>query len=109
MTAPVGSSARQTTVSPWALTALALGALLPSLSTSGANTALPTLAQAFHAPISHVQWVVLAYLLAITTLSCTSGNIQDTMERPASCDAGCLICGSPNGFVGSFQTSLRRS
>ena len=81
MTAPVGSSARQTTVSPWALTALALGALLPSLSTSGANTALPTLAQAFHAPISHVQWVVLAYLLAITTLSVAVGRLGDMIGR----------------------------
>jgi len=40
--------------------------LLSSLGTSIANVGLPTLAQAFGASFQQVQWVVLAYLLAIT-------------------------------------------
>ena len=42
--------------------------LMSSLGTSIANVGLPTLAQAFAASFQEVQWVVLAYLLAITTL-----------------------------------------
>ena len=54
------------------LAALSLAMLLPSLGTSIANVALPTLSAAFHAPIQTVQWVVIAYLLAVTTLKRTS-------------------------------------
>jgi len=49
---------------PWRLVALALAMLLPSLGTSIANVALPTLAGAFAASMPQVQWVVVAYLLA---------------------------------------------
>lgn len=51
----------------WVLASLSLCMLLPSLGTSIANVALPTLTEAFGAPFQHVQWVVLAYLLATTT------------------------------------------
>src|SRR5690606_16835249 len=60
---------------PWALVGLALSMLLSSLSTSIANVALPTLATAFHASFQEVQWIVLAYLLAITTLIVTVGRL----------------------------------
>src|ERR1041384_1468863 len=52
----------------WALASLSLSMLLSSLGISSANVALPTLAQAFNASFQHVQWIVLAYLLAVTTL-----------------------------------------
>ena len=50
-----------------ALLGLSLCMLLSSLGTSIANVALPTLAEVFSASFQGVQWVVLAYLLAITT------------------------------------------
>ena len=52
-----------------ALASLSLCALLSSLGMSSANVALPTLALAFGASFQQVQWVVIAYLLAITTLA----------------------------------------
>ena len=52
----------------WALASLSLSMLMPSLDTSIANAGLPTLAEAFEASFAQVQWIVLAYLLAITTL-----------------------------------------
>ncbi|MGE8569142.1 MAG: MFS transporter [Achromobacter sp.] len=55
--------------------------LLPALATSIANVALPTLAQAFEARFQDVQWVVLAYLLAITTLIVSVGRLGDLMGR----------------------------
>jgi EmrB/QacA subfamily drug resistance transporter len=51
--------------------------LLSSLGTSIANVALPTLAQAFGASFQQVQWVVLAYLLASTTLIVGVGRLGD--------------------------------
>jgi MFS family permease len=55
--------------------------LLASLGTSIANVALPSLARAFGAPLQQVQWVVLAYLLAITTLVVSAGRLGDLLGR----------------------------
>jgi EmrB/QacA subfamily drug resistance transporter len=55
--------------------------LMPSLDTSIANAGLPTLAQAFAASFQAVQWIVLAYLLAITTLIVSVGRLGDIVGR----------------------------
>ncbi|WLH33467.1 MFS transporter [Pseudomonas sp. FP2196] len=65
----------------WALTSLALSMLMPSLDTSIANAGLPTLAAAFEATFQQVQWIVLAYLLAITTLIVSVGRLGDGLGR----------------------------
>ena len=65
-----------------ALTALSLSMLLSSLGTSIANVGLPTLAQAFSATFPQVQWVVLAYLLAVTTLVVSVGRLGDLVGHP---------------------------
>ena len=63
------------------LAALSLAMLLPSLGTSIANVALPTLATSFHEPMAHVQWVVISYLLAVTTLIVGAGRLGDMLGR----------------------------
>ncbi len=60
-----------------ALPALALSMLLASLGVSIANVALPTLARAFASPFQSVQWVILAYLLAVTVMSVAVGRLGD--------------------------------
>jgi EmrB/QacA subfamily drug resistance transporter len=55
--------------------------LMPSLDTSIANAGLPTLAEAFTASFQAVQWIVLAYLLAITTLIVSVGRLGDVVGR----------------------------
>ncbi|MFJ4248175.1 MFS transporter [Pseudomonas sp. NPDC089741] len=65
----------------WALTSLALSMLMPSLDTSIANAGLPILAAAFDATFQQVQWIVLAYLLAITTLIVSVGRLGDGFGR----------------------------
>lgn len=67
--------------SRWRLAALALAMLLPSLGTSIANVALPTLRDSFAAPGQEVQWVIIAYLLAITCLIVTAGRFGDLWGR----------------------------
>ncbi|MER8602580.1 MFS transporter [Mesorhizobium sp. M1233] len=74
--APV--SARSTR---WALASLSLSTLLSSLATSIASVGLPSLMQAFDASFQLVQWVVLAYLLAITTLIVSVGRLADIFGR----------------------------
>jgi len=77
----VAERAQQTLSVPWALASLSLSMLLSSLGTSIANVGLPTLAQVFNASFQHVQWIVLAYLLAITTLIVSVGRLGDLTGR----------------------------
>jgi MFS family permease len=63
------------------LASLSLCMLLPSLAVSSANVALPTLARAFDAGLAQVQWVVLAYLLATTSLIVGAGRLGDLLGR----------------------------
>ncbi|WP_047303525.1 MFS transporter [Pseudomonas fluorescens] len=65
----------------WALASLSLATLMPSLDTSIANAALPNLAQVFDASFRQVQWIVLAYLLVITTLIASAGRLGDLLGR----------------------------
>jgi MFS family permease len=70
-----------TRASRWALASLSLSVLLSALGTSSANVGLPALAQAFDASFQQVQWVVLAYLLAITSLIVGAGRAGDIIGR----------------------------
>lgn len=65
--------------------------LLSSLGTSIANVGLPTLAQAFTASFQEVQWVVLAYLLAITTVIVSVGRLGDITGRRRLLLAGIFV------------------
>ena len=75
----------------WLLASLSLSMLLSSLGTSIANVGLPTLALAFAASFQEVQWVVLAYLLAITTLIVSVGRLGDMIGRRLLLLAGIFL------------------
>ncbi len=97
---------RQLTASVrWALASLSLTMLLSSLGTSIANVGLPTLATAFKASFQDVQWIVLAYLLAITTLIVGVGRLGDLIGRRRLMLAGLILftaasvlCGLASGL-----------
>jgi EmrB/QacA subfamily drug resistance transporter len=88
--AAAGSAERSPSVR-WALASLSLATLLSSLGTSIANVALPTLAQAFAASFQEVQWIVLAYLLASTTLIVSVGRLGDITGRRRLLLAGVFL------------------
>jgi EmrB/QacA subfamily drug resistance transporter len=81
------------------LASLALCMLLPSLGTSIANVALPTLVTAFSASFQQVQWVVLAYLLATTTLIVSAGRLGDLAGRRRLLLAGILLFTVASGLA----------
>lgn len=76
---------------PWALAGLSLSMLLSALGTSIGNVALPTLAAVFSASFQQVQWIVLAYLLAITTVIVGVGRLGDIVGRRRLLLAGLLL------------------
>lgn len=77
----VSTSASSTRTMRRALAALSLAVLMPSLDTSIANVALPAMARGFGAAFREVQWIVLAYLLAVTTLIVSAGALGDRFGR----------------------------
>lgn len=85
------SATRREGSARWALASLSLSMLLPSLGISIANVALPTLAQALGASFQDVQWIVLGYLLAVTTLIVSVGRLGDLAGRRRLLLAGLLL------------------
>jgi MFS family permease len=86
------------------LATLSLSMLLSSLGTSIANVALPTLAQAFHASFQQVQWVVLAYLLAVTLLIVSAGRLGDLTGRRRLLLAGIALFTIASALCGLAPT-----
>ncbi len=87
------------------LGSLSLAILLSALGTSIANVALPTLQSAFDVPFRNVQWVAIAYLLAMTATVVGAGRIGDIFGRRrtllsgiAVYVAGSALCASATGF-----------
>ncbi len=88
----------------WVLASLSLSMLLSSLGTSIANVGLPTLAEAFNASFLDVQWIVLAYLLAITTLIVSVGRLGDITGRRRLLLAGIVLFTVASGLSGFAPT-----
>ncbi len=104
-TGPLAAGRAETTPSiRWALVALALSMLLSSLGTSIANVGLPTLAQVFNASFQQVQWVVLVYLLAITTLIVSAGRLGDVTGRRRLLLAGIAVFTVASALCGLAPT-----
>lgn len=56
---------------------VATGVFLSTMDSSMINIALPSLMRYFDAPLVQVEWVVLAYLLTITTTLLVCGTVSD--------------------------------
>ncbi|KYO55135.1 MFS transporter [Tistrella mobilis] len=86
-----GTRADDTRAGRTGLAGLALSMLTASLGVSIANVALPTLAQALDVPFQAVQWVVLAYLLAVTVAIVGAGRLGDAFGRRRVLSAGLVL------------------
>lgn len=83
------------TASAGAATAtLALATLIASLGVSIATVALPAMARDLGASVTAVQWVVVAYLLAVTVSIVTAGRLGDVYGHRAVLLAGLALFGA---------------
>lgn len=101
--APKGAEAPRSKRIPavgWALASLSLPMLLSALGTSIANVGLPTYAEAFAASFQDVQWIVLAYLLAMTTLIVSVGRLGDIVGRRKLLLAGIILFTAASALCG---------
>ncbi len=84
----------------WVLGSIAMGVFLATIDGSIVNIALPTLVKSLATDFALVQWVVLAYLLTITTLLLGFGRLADMFGKKnlyvtgmGIFTVGSLLCG----------------
>jgi EmrB/QacA subfamily drug resistance transporter len=75
----------------YVMAAVAMGTFLATIDGSIVNVALPTLTRAFDTEFATVQWVVLAYLLTVTTLMLSVGRLADMRGKKPIYTAGFAI------------------
>ena len=88
----------------WVLATVGIGVLMATLDASIVNIALPTILEDLRTNLLYVQWVLEAYLLAITVLLLPFGRLSDIVGRKRVYSAGFLIF-----VVGSALSGLSRS
>lgn len=65
----------------YVMIAVSLGVFLATIDGSIVNVALPTLVRELNTDFATVQWVVLAYLLTLTTLMLSVGRLADMIGK----------------------------
>lgn len=84
----------------YVMAAVGMGIFLSTIDSSIVNVALPTLVRELNTDFPTVQWVVLAYLLTLTTLMLSVGRLADMIGKKsiytagfAVFTAGSVLCG----------------
>jgi len=75
----------------YVLIAVGMGIFLSTIDGSIVNVALPTLVETFNTSFATVQWVVLAYLLTISTLMLSIGRLADMIGKKSIYTTGFVI------------------
>lgn len=78
---------------------VSLGVFLGTIDGSIVNIALPTLQKEFNAPLSSVQWIVLAYLLTIASLTLMVGRLGDMYGKKRIYTSGFAIFTIASGLT----------
>lgn len=75
----------------YVMLAIAMGIFLATIDGSIVNVALPTLTEALNTDFATVQWVVLSYLLTVTTLQAVVGRLADMYGRKMLYNSGFVV------------------
>ncbi|MBI1877052.1 MAG: MFS transporter [Chloroflexi bacterium] len=75
----------------YVMAAVAMSILLATIDGSIVNVALPTLVRDLQTEFAVVEWVLLAYLLAMTTLMPSVGRLGDMMGKKAIYTGGFVV------------------
>ncbi|MCL4534168.1 MAG: MFS transporter [Bacteroidetes bacterium] len=89
----------------WVLATVGVGVLMATLDASIVNIALPTILEDLNTNLLFVQWVLEAYLLAITVLLLPFGRLSDIVGRKRVYSAGFLIFVLGSGLSGFSRTA----
>jgi len=75
----------------YVLSAVGMGVFLATIDGSIVNVSLPTMERSFHTDFALVQWVVLAYLLTVTTLMLGIGRLADIYGKKSIYTTGFIV------------------
>lgn len=75
----------------WVLLSVAMGIFLSTIDSSIVNVALPTLEENLNTSFSTVQWVVVAYLLAVTSLMLGVARLGDMIGKKRIYQTGMVV------------------
>jgi EmrB/QacA subfamily drug resistance transporter len=84
-----------------------IGIFMATLDGSIVNVALPTLTDVFKTDITTIGWVVMAYLLTITTLLLSLGRISDMIGRKIIFAGGLAIFTLGSGLCAFSTTEVQ--
>ncbi len=85
----------------YVMAAVAMGVFLSTIDGSIVNIALPTLVKELGQSLAVVEWVVLAYLLTVTTLMIGMGRLADMIGKKPLYVAGFVIFTLGSALCGS--------
>ncbi|HXV97492.1 MAG TPA: MFS transporter, partial [Anaerolineae bacterium] len=75
----------------YVMAAVGMSILLATIDGSIVNVALPTLVRDLQTDFATVEWVILAYLLALVTLLPSIGRLGDMIGKKAIYTAGFVV------------------
>lgn len=81
-----------------------IGVFMATLDASIVNVALPTLTRYFDTGITTIEWVVMAYLLTITSLLLSLGRISDMVGRKVIFSGGLAVFTVGSGLCAASAT-----
>ncbi len=81
-----------------------IGVFMATLDASIVNVALPTLTEFFNTDITTIEWIVMAYLLTITSLLLSLGRISDMIGRKNIFAAGLALFTVGSGLCALSST-----
>jgi len=89
-----------------ALLSVVLGLIMFTLDSSTVNIALPTITKAFDTHLAVAQWVIISYLIVLTTLIFSAARLGDMLGRRKLFQTGLilftissLLCGLAPGII----------
>ncbi len=90
----------------WVVAAVGLGSLIGAIDGSVANTVLPVIAVDFKAGIQVIEWVLLAYLLVLSSALLTVGKWGDLAGHRRMFLAGFVVFGVASMVCGAAPNEL---
>jgi EmrB/QacA subfamily drug resistance transporter len=90
----------------WAFSAVSVGVFMSTLDISIVNISLPRIMGDLNADLGAIQWVVLAYLLTISSLLLAFGRLADLIGRKRVYVAGFVVFTLGNLLAGLSQSVI---
>lgn len=89
----------------WIVLATSLAFVVAQLDVSIVNIALPQIAQAYHADITTLQWVIDGYTLAFAVLMLSAGSLSDLLGSKRIFQLGMVVFCIASAGCGFSQTA----